>query len=789
MQRKTMLTLLTVLAAASLAVSGAACGSVEGSYNSNNSQPIDLCPEVTHECDTAGDADFDGISNGDEGCECFLDSDGDSLPNFQDRDSDGDGVSDEYERYPADTDGDGIPDWIDRDSDGDGVEDGDEDRNNDGRLGTCEDDAVACSGGSCADAESYCHPGLSICINALCLDGETDPTRVDTDGDGINDGDESTFICNAADEFGQGRKPILLQEHSRGLFQIAIEPDAVYTQTDPTSPGTDEGAGAFDMTDPAHASAGFVVSTTAGAATLYDDLSAMILALRSTFTGVTTLSSGNATQSHALKEQFVNVTLRVQPGSTAHPGQVRDQVMAALMGRPLTDFPNLPASPFTTTAAEFVVTLMVQRTDTTRNVFMGGVATFGDWQDKDDVAFHVSDAAGGACLASTADTTENECEQYLATIPTADILWVVDASGSMSDDQQRLSEASHSFLDVAATFGLQWRMCVVDMTRENAGSCCTDTNESGDRWLSAGNPGDDQRFRNCVQDPAGTQMSSGSRENGLTQMEVAINRHLPETQDSDLYYRPESAKVVIFLTDETADEAGQTDGCPSVIPNGPDDCHFFTGCAEHDLASCTSVMFDINLATTCEAFSGDIWSHPECSEYYRCMGDMNESAWDPILCDPIVAPYRQILDDNDMIAYGLAILATDPESCSPDSGISPPMGYKQLIEQTGGILASMCQSDLELTMQLIIEDIAGAASPLYLHHTPIPVSLAAAVERKDPANGTSLGYEAIPRSRTDGFNYKASTNRIVLVGQPMGYPPYEVVVSYTRWITPVVGPD
>jgi len=142
-----------------------------------------------------------------------------------------------------------------------------------------------------------------------------------------------------------------------------------------------------------------------------------------------------------------------------------------------------------------------------------------------------------------------------------------------------------------------------------------------------------------------------------------------------------------------------------------------------------------------------------------------------------------------MIAYGLAILATDPESCSPDSGISPPMGYKQLIEQTGGILASMCQSDLEMTMQLIIEDIAGAASPLYLHHTPIPVSLAAAVERKDPANGTSLGYEAIPRSRTDGFNYKASTNRIVLVGQPMGYPPYEVVVSYTRWITPVVGPD
>jgi len=777
---------LTVLGAGALT----ACGSVKGNYNGNNSNgSLDLCPEVTHECDTAADDDFDGISNGDEGCECFLDSDGDSLPNFLDRDSDNDGVNDEYERYPADTDGDGIPDYIDRDSDNDGVEDGDEDRNNDGRLGNCEDNPVGCLGGTCADPESSCHPVLNICINAICLDGETDPTLVDTDGDGVSDGEESTFICNAADEFGQGRKPIQLQEHNRGLFQVALEQNASYTPTDPSSPGAEEGAGAFDMTDPAHAFAGFVVSRSAGPVSLYDDLSGLIVTLRSTFSAVTTLSSGNATQSHALKDQFVNVTLLVQPGGSTDPGHVRNQVMAALLGRPLTDFANLPNSPFTATGAEFVITLMVQRTDTTRNVFMGGVATFSDWQNKDDVAFHVADAGGGACLSDPADTTENECEQYLATIPTADILWVVDASGSMSDDQLRLSDASHSFLNVAATMGLQWRMCVVDMTRDNEGSCCTDTNESGDRWLSAGNPGDDQRFRNCVQDPAGTQTSSGSRENGLTQMDVAINRHLPETQDSDFYYRPESAKVVIFLTDETADEAGQTDGCPSVIPNQPGDCHFFTGCAEHDIMSCTSVMMDINLITTCSAFAGDVWSHPECAEYYRCMGDLDESAWDPVLCDPVVAPYRQLLTDNDMIAYGLAILATDPESCSPDSGISPPMGYKQLIEQTGGILASMCQSDLNLTMELIIEDIAGAASPLYLDHTPIPVSLAAAVERKDPANGTSLGYEAIPRSRTSGFNYKASTNRIVLVGQPMGYPPYEVVISYTRWITPIVGPD
>ena len=196
MRKSRIVTLLAVLGTVSLA----ACGSVKGNYNGNNSNgSFDLCPEVTHECDTAADDDFDGISNGDEGCECFLDSDGDSLPNFQDRDSDNDGVNDEYERYPADTDGDGVPDYIDRDSDNDGVVDGDEDRNNDGRLGNCEDDAVTCPGGSCTDPESTCHPVLSICINAICLDGETDPALADTDQDGVSDGEESTFICNAAD--------------------------------------------------------------------------------------------------------------------------------------------------------------------------------------------------------------------------------------------------------------------------------------------------------------------------------------------------------------------------------------------------------------------------------------------------------------------------------------------------------------------------------------------------------------------------------------------------------------
>ena len=759
----------------------------------NNTNPTVVCEEITHECDINGDDDNDHISNGDEGCQCLLDTDGDGISNANDRDADGDGVDDNHEAGdtnlatpPIDTDGDGIPDFLDMDSDGDGVHDGDEDRNNDGKLGECEDQPVPCSG-SCEDPESYCHPVKNICVNATCLNGETDPRMPDTDGDGTPDGEESTFICNSSSEFSEGRRPVQYATHMRSLFQIAIEQPADYFPMDPVAPGNFEGAGAFDMTDTEHSFAGFVASRPVADESLSIEINDFIADLRG-IADVTTLAGGSASQSHALKDQIINVTLRVRMSSATDPGSLRNQIVGVILGRDMGDFPVLPSSTFGASSDEFNVSFMVQRASPDRTVFMGGVGTYSDWENKDWVSFHLTDSSGGACLADAGDTTENECEQYLARVPTADIIWVVDASGSMNDDQLRLSQASSDFLSVAASHGLNWRMCVVDMTAENEASCCTDTGESGDRWLTAGNSGDVVRFQNCIQDPAGSQSSSGGIESGLTQMKKAVERHNPPTQDSDFYFRPDAAKIAIFLTDEAAEEVSQGEYCPDDTPSDPGECHYFAGCMDEDIMGCQSVMTDVQLQLTCASYD-DMWNHPECDEVYRCMGDMSETAWDPLLCDPLIAEYEQTCYDNNVIAYGLAILASDPESCSEDSGTSPPIGYKQLIAKTGGMLASLCQDDLSTTMEIMIEDIAGASSPLFLDHTPIPVSLAVAIERKNPSDPTDTSFEAITRSRTNGFNYKATSNRIVLVGQPMDYPPYEVVVSYSRWVTSIVGPD
>ena len=149
----------------------------------------------------------------------------------------------------------------------------------------------------------------------------------------------------------------------------------------------------------------------------------------------------------------------------------------------------------------------------------------------------------------------------------------------------------------------------------------------------------------------------------------------------------------------------------------------------------------------------------------------------------MIADYLPILQQENAQAHGILVPASDPD-CS-DQGMRG-RGYEDLINMVGGQVGSICQNDFNATMNLIVQDIAGGSSAINLQHVPITVSIAVAIERKDTTPST---YEPLPRSRVEGFDYRASSNRIVLVNQPMDFPPYDVVVSYERWVTNMVGPD
>jgi len=133
--------------------------------------------------DTNADSDGDSIDDGTEvntygSNSMSSDSDGDGAgdgaevsagSSLMDSDTDDDGLPDGNPfELAGDTDGDGDPNYDDTDSDGDGIADGDEDKDGNGFMnGDTDNDYKICSG------EIW---------------KETNPTKIDSDGDGLPDG-------------------------------------------------------------------------------------------------------------------------------------------------------------------------------------------------------------------------------------------------------------------------------------------------------------------------------------------------------------------------------------------------------------------------------------------------------------------------------------------------------------------------------------------------------------------------------------------------------------------------
>ena len=96
-------------------------------------------------------------------------------------------------------------------------------------------------------------------------------------------------------------------------------------------------------------------------------------------------------------------------------------------------------------------------------------------------------------------------------------------------------------------------------------------------------------------------------------------------------------------------------------------------------------------------------------------------------------------------------------------------GYRELARELGGQVGDICQPDQGDTTQAIVDGVVAASAPFKLKYVPISASLAVVL------NGTE-----IQRSRTQGFDYRASVNAIVLVNLPYKKGS-EVVIAGKRW--------
>ncbi len=696
-----------------------------------------------------GDDDNDGISNRAEGCG-VLDTDGDGTPDSEDTDSDDDGIPDRIEvgddpSFPRDTDGDGKPDYQDTDSDNDGLSDEEEDRNGDGSVGVCQD---KCPNGNECHYSQECVNGECIPqVNIICANGESSPYLSDTDGDGIPDTNDGYSICRARTEDSQiGRKPVLFVTHSNGFFRIATEEQA-QVQEMGTDTGNENGLMTIDMDWTEANVAGLVVYRDPVSDTILNDLNTILSTVTQTFPGSVVRSSGTYKQSHDEYDVVVSSAVEITTSAPMTPTQVRKTLAASILGISEDLLTGYPAD-FGPQSTHFMFEFMLERRTAAdgygeKDFIMGGVADYDMFFDSGSQAgFLVDDLSNGSGFAEAYAGYEDECEGYYYQLNLkADIIWVVDESGSMSDERDNVASNAEAFFDKAVSAHLDFRMGVVDMNHHDGSSdpfggedgedgiFCTDTDESDDHFLG---PNDKNAFMNCIRAPHGAQGEDDSKENGLWQAKSAVERHL-QLNDASKHIRNSAVLVLIFMTDEDAQE--------------PEDEHCFDNVTQYN---------DPNALGCLETLPSGSFAY---------------------LRDTLIARQNSDIDGQGGVAHAIigypSTCVYDQNGNTGGTAAEPGYGYYELAVATGGQIGSICAPDLGMTLDLILESIVASSSPLILQHFPITTSIA-----------VSLDNTPMDRSRSYGFDYHAANNSIVFYGQEFApNSVYEVVVSYRRWVT------
>jgi len=728
----------------------------------------------------AADEDGDGVLSGDEGCIQGVDTDRDGTPDWQDFDSDADGISDKIEAgakdgtgkcpttkapknsWPCASDGDLIPDYRDADSDGDGVLDKDEDKGGDGLVGCC---LVACNKPDVKWQKEHCILGSDGCghgqtcqagkctptIDFECSQGETSPTKKDTFGDGKLDGERGNFICiDATEDKPKGRKPVQLQNSTNGDWHIALEKTAKYGELNLTDRAAKEAAAVIDEDSMMAEVAGFVISSDTDSDKIQPQLAAIMDALNKRVPSgagtVSVRSSGTEVRSHDKYDSIQGTILDLTTTTSTNISSIRNEIIGTLLGKQMAQLGNLPA-PYGSSGTEFVIRLLTVRRfefqkDAGKKVIlddkgnpiddgdkskwrllvMGAVAAKGNYQDPSrTTGFIVDDLSNGTALARAVDRVGDECNvAQITSLPVADIIWVVDESGSMDDNRQDIVNNANTFFSRALASGLDFRMGVTNVCDPSGSSkaavgkfcSCASSNTSDmgcdDRFLL---PSEQSVFSACIKNPPGYE---GGSEYGLTNGMQAVKKHLPRAASDPARIRPEAKLVIIMVTDEIPEELG----------NG-------------------------------------ILSY---TDYDKCQLDAAKQAAVDAAMKPFMDLYTGVTDPEAAAMYHLI-----GGVCSNSCGADVAHGYMQLAQALQGQIGDVCQKDLGNTLQVIIDSIIGLASPVKLDYVPISASLAVALD------GTQVS-----RSRTNGFDYRSSTNTLAFINVKFKKGS-EVVTSYKRW--------
>jgi hypothetical protein len=428
-------------------------------------------------------------------------------------------------------------------------------------------------------------------------------------------------------------------------------------------------------------------------------------------TKVVVRASGISGKSHEgfpdVKEAIWDVDL-VKP---MDPAKLRDLLLAgALQLQNTSALVNLPAGNVSWASTQLMVRVgLVVRPG--QVALVAAVANRADYDHKaSDLFRHVDDASNGTSLAQAGRQLAFVCDQaVVSSVPRADIIWIIDESGSTSDNRKDIVNNANLFFAKALSAGLDFRMGVAGMKKEGPGvelgkfcsAISTKSSHDGgtDRFLL---PGEQAIFSSCIKNPP---YYEGGAEYGLTHGYWSVKRHLPRMSNWPNRIRTDAKLTVIFVTDE--------------VPQG-----FKSG---------SSVVGPGGILST--------------SDYKACTLSSSKQGFVAKGIKPLMDLFKGSADPG-----GDATVHLIGGTCGNSCNAEVAHGYRELAQALGGQVGDICQSNLGATLQVIIDSIVAGASPQKLKYSPVSSTLAVAVAGK-----------RLKRSRSAGFQYNAASNTLSFV--------------------------
>ncbi|MBM4280204.1 MAG: hypothetical protein FJ137_05415 [Deltaproteobacteria bacterium] len=736
-------------------------GAPDGTEDTNGNGRVDdgetnpLSPDSDGDQFCDGPADVAGVCTGNDDPVAYADSDGDGVPDRLDAapgdpDADDDGLCDGGNAVAdvcvagEDTDNDGRVDPGESDparidSDCDGLADVDEraagtdasvaDTDGDGLLDGVERGSAGSGDPSCPGAGADAAPSST-----------TDPLVADSDSDGLLDGTEDADGDGAIDD-GEldpldptdGAEPVVQQACSAAGLRplraiVAPEADVQIVVDGRAGRFGEHGSiraqnaeqGVFGYDAPRQVGFVAVARPPAGGDALVDE--AAVRDLIAITGGLTQPIS----QTLTTWDGFPAVTARYdQPG----PARLKERLNAiAAALAPGIEPPLDPASDVD--VVDLRIEVAVVRRSAEQTVVIVGALPLA--LSGGDGVFTLRDLVDGSALGRARDTRGVYCERRSsAGFSKLEILWAVDNSTSMGDEQTAVAAAAQAFVDKLSNSTLDWRAAVLTSSfyspRTTQDAACTNAvcearttsqcrtftrdlstlqsafGEMGPAWVGAGGA--------CNQ----------SREQIVHGAQLMLGFDDPGTREDD--------GVARFVPASAVDEPGR-------LRAGADVLVILLGDADDQRFE------DRDAASGIDTYE----------QFFRAL------------------PQR--------VTIG-GILCPEDQDCG--EGQRSPRVARGLVNRLGGVVGSINDpASIAATVDAIVDAAIADASPYVLARDAISASVK--VSMTDGATLGPCNTADVPRSRANGFDYDARTRTASFFGDCRPVVDGALIaVSYRTW--------